>query len=131
MTNAMSKNIWISALVRKLNYTSCHKCENQIFSSIDSTCNLDKDDCDLKFKRCLYGYCKGKFGKKKKPLQYLDRQKCKLKAKLFYITVVGVGCQAYRVAQKNACRCVKILERPRDSSKSKHHEKDELWCDIF
>lgn len=89
------------------------------------TCNLDKDDCDLKFKRCLYGYCKGKFGKKKKPLQYLDRQKCKLKAKLFYITVVGVGCQAYRVAQKNACRCVKILERPRDSSKSKH-EKDEL-----
>ena len=89
-----------------------------------STCNLDKDDCDLRFKRCLYGYCKGKFGKKKKPLQYLDRQKCKLKAKLFYVTVVGVGCQAYRDAQKNACQCVRILER--DSSKKNDRGKSEL-----
>ena len=89
-----------------------------------STCNLDKDDCDLSFKRCLYGYCKGKFGKKKKPLQYLDRQKCKLKAKLFYVTVVGVGCQAYRDAQKNACQCVRILER--DSSKKNGRGKSEL-----
>ena len=93
-------------------------------SSFDSTCNLDKDDCDLKFKRCLYGHCKGKFGKKKKPLQYLDRQKCKLKAKLFYVTVVGVGCQAYRDAQKNACQCVKILEK--DSSKKDQRGKNEL-----
>ena len=93
-----------------------------------STCNLDKDDCDLKFKRCLYGYCKGKFGKKKKPLQYLDRQKCKLKAKLFYVTVVGVGCQAYRDAQKKACKCVKILERQRDTSNRRtDRSKDELW----
>jgi len=91
------------------------------------TCNLDKDDCDLKFKRCLYGYCKGKFGKKKKPLQYLDRQKCKLKAKLFYVTVVGVGCQAYRDAQKKACKCVKILERQRDTSNRRaDRSKDEL-----
>ena len=89
---------------------------------------MDKDDCDLKFKRCLYGFCKGKFGKKKKPLQYFDRQKCKLKAKLFYVTVVGVGCQSYQDAQQSACRCVKILEKQRDASYDESDKtKDELW----
>jgi hypothetical protein len=96
---------------------------------------LDKDDCDLKFKRCLYGYCKGKFGIKKEfllqeifqPLQYFYRQKCNLKAKLFYVTVVGIGCQSYQYAQQRACRCVKILEKQRDTSNDKRDKtKDEL-----
>ena len=78
---------------------------------------MDKDDCDLKFKRCLYGNCK-KFDNKKKYLRYFDSQKCKLKAKVFYIAVVGVGCQSYRDAQKNSCKCVKLLEKPRKDKKS-------------
>ena len=84
---------------------------------------MDKDDCDLKFKRCLYGFCKRKFDKKKKHLQYFDRQKCNLKAKLFYVTVVGVGCHAYRNAQQSACRCVKILEKQNGRSYDKDNKK--------
>ena len=86
---------------------------------------MDKDDCDLTFKRCLYGFCKQRFDKKH--LQYFDKQKCKLKAKIFYVTVVGVGCQSYRDAQQKACRCVKILERPRHMSSDKSFKnKNEL-----
>ena len=88
---------------------------------------MDKDDCDLSFKRCLYGFCKTRFDTKKKHLQYFDKQKCKLKAKIFYVTVVGVGCQAYQDAQQQACRCVKILEKPRHASSDKHFgAKDEM-----
>lgn len=72
------------------------------------TCGADKDECDLKFKKCLYGTCK-----RKKQDQFLDSKKCKLKAKLFYITVLGVGCQSYISAQTEACECVR---RERSSS---------------
>ena len=40
--------------------------------------------------------------------KYLDNKKCKLKAKLFYMAVVGVGCQPYKNAQKHACECVRV-----------------------
>ena len=66
------------------------------------TCGADKDECDLKFKKCLYGTCK-----KKTQQGYFDTKKCRLKAKLFYITVLGVGCQSYINAQKEACQCLK------------------------
>merc|ERR1712002_1274662 len=66
------------------------------------TCGEDKDECDLKFKKCLYATCK-----KKTKQGYFDTKKCRLKAKLFYITVLGVGCQSYINAQKAACQCVK------------------------
>ena len=66
------------------------------------TCGEDKDECDLKFKKCLYATCK-----EKTKLGYFDTKKCRLKAKLFYITVLGVGCQSYIMAQKAACKCVK------------------------
>ena len=66
------------------------------------SCGADKDECDLKFKKCLYGACKGK------NKQFLDSKKCKLKAKVFYITVLGVGCQSYISAQTEACECVKL-----------------------
>ncbi len=65
------------------------------------TCGNDKDECDLKFKKCLYGTCK------EKRYEFLDSKKCRLKAKLFFITVLGVGCQPYISAQKSACQCVK------------------------
>ena len=63
------------------------------------TCNADKDECDLKFKKCLYGHCK-------KDMSFLNSKKCKLKAKLFFVTVIGVGCQSYLDAQENACDCI-------------------------
>jgi len=71
------------------------------------TCLEDKDFCDVKFRKCLYKVCGGENHKK-----YLDNKKCKLKAKLFYMTVVGVGCQPFKDAQKNACECVKTVKQP-------------------
>ena len=65
------------------------------------TCGADKDECDLKFKKCLYGTCR------KKQHQFIDSKKCRLKTKLFYLTVLGVGCQSYMTAQKAACQCVR------------------------
>ena len=35
-----------------------------------------------------------------------DSKACKLKAKLFYVTVIGVGCQSYLDTQREACVCV-------------------------
>merc|ERR1712179_743940 len=46
-----------------------------------------------------------------KDQRFLDNKKCKLKAKLFYMAVVGVGCVPYKNAQKNACLCEKIQNR--------------------
>ena len=43
--------------------------------------------------------------------RFLDNKKCKLKAKLFYMAVVGVGCVPFKEAQKNACNCVKLEKR--------------------
>ena len=67
------------------------------------TCGADKDECDLRFKKCLYATCKTE----KTGNGYFDTKKCRLKAKLFFITVLGVGCQSYINAQKAACQCVK------------------------
>ena len=39
--------------------------------------------------------------------QILDKKACKIKAKLAYMSVIGVGCQSFRSAQKDACVCVK------------------------
>ena len=66
------------------------------------TCGEDEDLCDLSFRKCLYRVCR-----KDEHKRFLDNKKCKLKAKLFYMAVVGVGCQPYKLAQKNACHCVK------------------------
>jgi len=66
------------------------------------TCGEDKDLCDLAFRKCLYRGCRKDDHKK-----FLDNKKCKLKAKLFYMAVVGVGCSPFKEAQKNACLCVK------------------------
>eukprot|EP00088_Acartia_fossae_P023900 TRINITY_DN24881_c0_g1_i1.p1 TRINITY_DN24881_c0_g1~~TRINITY_DN24881_c0_g1_i1.p1 ORF type:complete len:194 (-),score=22.92 TRINITY_DN24881_c0_g1_i1:155-736(-) len=70
------------------------------------TCFEDKDFCDIKFRKCLYRVCRGEQHKK-----YLDNKKCKLKAKLFYMAVVGVGCQPFKDAQRNACECVPDKDR--------------------
>ena len=65
------------------------------------SCGTDKDECDLIFKKCLYSKCKSKQHK------FFDAKKCRLKAKLFYVTVIGVGCQSFIDAQRNSCDCIR------------------------
>ena len=45
--------------------------------------------------------------RKEEHARFLDNKKCKLKAKLFYMAVVGVGCTPFKDAQKAACDCAK------------------------
>ena len=73
-------------------------------------CNADKEDCDYTFKKCLYAVCREQEKKdRRKELDNLfDTTKCKAKAKLSFVTVVGVGCGSFRNAQKKACLCKKI-----------------------
>ena len=74
-------------------------------------CNADKEDCDYAFKKCLYAFCKeqDREMRKNRNLDNLfDTAKCKAKAKLSFVTVVGVGCGSFRNAQKKACLCKKM-----------------------
>jgi len=87
-------------IVHPLTYIDFKCCD--VHDYCYDTCGADKDECDLKFKKCLYSTCK-----KKTRQGYFDTKKCRLKAKLFYITVLGVGCQSYINAQKEACQCLK------------------------
>ena len=66
------------------------------------TCGEDKDLCDLTLRKCLYQTCRGSVQR------FLENKKCKLEAKLFYLAVVGAGCQPYRDAQSKDCDCVKV-----------------------
>lgn len=66
-------------------------------------CNADKEECDFIFKRCLYAVCKTKENKREDTI--FDVTLCKAKAKLSYVTLVGVGCSSFRNAQKEACLC--------------------------
>jgi len=70
------------------------------------SCGEDKDLCDLAFRKCLYKVCR-----KDEHKRFLDNKKCKLKAKLFYMAVIGVGCQPFKDAQRNACHCVKGVRK--------------------
>lgn len=89
-----SEDSWIHV---EEEFTKCCNTHDHCYD----TCGADKDECDMKFKKCLYGTCK------KQAYAFLDSKTCRLKAKLFYITVLGIGCQPYINAQKAACQCVK------------------------
>jgi len=86
------------------------------------TCNSDKDLCDIEFKKCLYSVCRSDSNK----LSFIDGKTCKLKAKLFFVTVIGVGCQAYLDAQANACVCRSLTEQKQSSYSQKNYQKNEL-----
>ncbi|KAK3852293.1 hypothetical protein Pcinc_041114 [Petrolisthes cinctipes] len=66
------------------------------------TCGSDKEDCDRKFKRCLYRTC----DEVKKQVEILSHKTCQGGAKLLYTTTVALGCTSYKVAQHEACQCV-------------------------
>ena len=83
-------------------FSDCCNSHDECYDS----CGEDKDLCDLSFRKCLYRVCR-----KDEHQRFLDNKKCKLKAKLFYMAVVGVGCVPFKDAQKNACNCVKRVKR--------------------
>ena len=90
------------------------------FSSYDS-CNSDKDICDIEFKKCLYGQCRRRDQPGFDHMSFVDTKTCKLKAKLAFVAVIGVGCQAYLDAQASACQCV-----PKNSKHATRNSKSEL-----
>lgn len=72
------------------------------------TCGSDKEDCDRKFKRCLYSIC----DVNKKELDLISEKKCKGGAKLLYMATMALGCTAYKEAQREACSCVEAGDIP-------------------
>jgi len=65
------------------------------------TCNNDKDECDLAFKKCLYKFCDNSKGKL--PEDFVTG--CKTAAKALYSGTTLLGCKFYRSAQQEACYC--------------------------
>lgn len=96
-----SEDSWIKL---EKDFTKCCNSHDECYD----TCNEDKDMCDLTFKKCLYKVCQ------MKKYAFLDEKTCKLKAKLAYLAVIGVGCQMYKDAQTNACQCVKASASDRE-----------------
>ena len=72
------------------------------------TCGSDKEDCDRKFKRCLYSTC----DVNKQQQDIFNEKKCKGGAKLLYTATMALGCTAYKEAQGQACLCVEAKEIP-------------------
>ena len=67
---------------------------------ISLSCFICQKTC--RFKKCLYKACKATARS-----EFFDAKACRAKAKLAFLAVMGVGCQPYKDAQKEACECVK------------------------
>ncbi|KAL7647342.1 UNVERIFIED_CONTAM: hypothetical protein RMT77_000937 [Armadillidium vulgare] len=65
------------------------------------TCGLFKEDCDNKFKRCLYKTCE--------PLKtnkdIINLKYCQGGAKVLFTATIALGCSPYKEAQRRACIC--------------------------
>ncbi|XP_045124159.1 group XIIB secretory phospholipase A2-like protein [Portunus trituberculatus] len=72
------------------------------------TCGADKDNCDMKFKRCLYSTCD--VGREEG--NFIAEKKCKGGAKLLYTATMALGCTSFKEAQKEACLCVDAKDIP-------------------
>uniref|UniRef100_A0A1B6GL72 Group XIIA secretory phospholipase A2 n=1 Tax=Cuerna arida TaxID=1464854 RepID=A0A1B6GL72_9HEMI len=66
------------------------------------TCNRDKDECDLAFKKCLYRLCDSSKEFSKNSQKSLE---CKTAAKVLYSGTLMFGCKFYKTSQKEACYC--------------------------
>lgn len=76
------------------------------------TCGNDKDECDLKFKKCLYRKCsamkeEGGSAALKHKLSVVG---CKASAKILYTGTTAVGCKPYLDAQQSACICKSVRD---------------------
>ncbi|ODM88307.1 Group XIIB secretory phospholipase A2-like protein [Orchesella cincta] len=75
------------------------------------TCGEDKDECDLKFKKCLYKKCAVLKNADSAAIQKkISVVGCKAGAKLLYTGTTAVGCKPYLNAQQNACFCKPIKD---------------------
>lgn len=64
------------------------------------TCMSNKSTCDAEFENCLYVKCE----KQAKKLGE-DVRKCKGVSKLFHMGVQSLGCNAFKTAQAESCKC--------------------------
>ena len=62
------------------------------------TCGTDKVECDNEFKKCMYDQCE---------IDASSRDACRSTANMFHMGTAGLGCNSFKVAQKNACECHK------------------------
>ncbi|KAK8723516.1 hypothetical protein OTU49_011753 [Cherax quadricarinatus] len=76
------------------------------------TCGSNKEECDLRFRRCLYSTCEVN----QHQMDTLTYTKCKGGAKLLYTATMALGCTSYKEAQHGACRCVSPQDLPQDRS---------------
>ncbi|CAL8118633.1 unnamed protein product [Orchesella dallaii] len=75
------------------------------------SCGQDKDECDLKFKKCLYRKCAAVKDAESAGLQKkVSVIGCKAGAKLLYTGTTAVGCKPYLDAQRNGCICKSIRD---------------------
>ncbi|XP_054266515.1 group XIIA secretory phospholipase A2 [Macrosteles quadrilineatus] len=65
------------------------------------TCNKDKDECDLYFKKCLYKICDNS----KKNIPETALTGCKTAAKVLFSGTMMFGCKFYKSSQQEACFC--------------------------
>ncbi|XP_066597899.1 group XIIA secretory phospholipase A2 [Prorops nasuta] len=77
------------------------------------TCNIDKEKCDLEFKRCLYKYCDGYQSTSTKIVNT-----CKAAAKMLFTGTTALGCKSYIDAQKQACFCPDKTDKKKRSKKA-------------
>jgi len=78
------------------------------------TCGEDREDCDLRFKKCLYARCR----ESRDSVSHLKYKGCQAGAKLLYTGTTAVGCKPYLEAQETACVCL-----PRSNNKP-YNSKD-------
>nr|XP_014272967.2 group XIIA secretory phospholipase A2 [Halyomorpha halys] len=81
-----------------LPYPEMTKCCNE-HDLCYGTCNVDKDNCDLAFKKCLYKICDTA------KVEEIILKGCKASAKLLYTGTATMGCKFYLDSQKEACYC--------------------------
>ncbi|KAK9504821.1 hypothetical protein O3M35_009001 [Rhynocoris fuscipes] len=79
-----------------------------------STCNTDKEKCDIDFRKCLYKICESI----KVNTDDLANKGCKAAAKMLYTATTALGCSFYQSAQEEACFC--------QPPKKKKYAADEL-----
>ncbi|CAL4192874.1 unnamed protein product [Meganyctiphanes norvegica] len=83
-------------------------------------CGSEKEDCDRKFKRCLYNSC----NVNEDSMDILTFKKCQGGAKLLYTATMALGCTSFREAQSKACICQPINSN--NYKREKYYEKQEL-----
>ncbi|XP_070545465.1 group XIIA secretory phospholipase A2-like [Ptychodera flava] len=67
------------------------------------TCGVDRIKCDEDFNKCLHKMCK-KY-KSERNMTKRQMEGCKTTAELMSAGTLGLGCQAFLDAQKEACSC--------------------------